>query len=75
MGIENNLEICDSSSIFLAVLVLQIKYKTILVLPLSLLSGNFYGSEIRHGIFSGLNFGPVFFGGFDFCPHSIIPVT
>ena len=47
---------------------------------------NFYGSEIRHGIFGGLNFGagifwrfclnPTgFFLGFDFCPHSIIPVT
>ena len=48
-------------------------------------SGNFYGSEIRHGIFGGIKFGPVIFGGlfealgiflgFDFCPHSIIPVT
>ena len=48
-------------------------------------SGNFYGSEIRPGIFEGLNFGPgIFLGlfeavgiflGFDFCLHSIIPVT
>ena len=48
-------------------------------------SGNFYGSEIRHGIFGGLNFGPGIFGvlfealgiflDFDFCPHLIIPVT
>ena len=30
-----------------------------------MLSGNFYCSEIRHGIFLG----------FDICPHSIIPVT
>ena len=45
---------------------------------------NFYGSEIRYGMFWGLNFGPGIlvlfealgiFLGFDFCPHSIIPVT
>ena len=36
-----------------------------------MLSGNFYGSEIRHGIFWGLNFGPGIFLGFDFCPHWI----
>ena len=41
-----------------------------------MLPGNFhYGSEIRHGIFWGINFGPVIFLGFDFCPHSIINVT
>ena len=52
-----------------------------------ILSGNFhYGSEIRHGIFCGINFGPViflvfflkpkeFFGVLIFAPHSIIPVT
>ena len=52
-----------------------------------MLARNFhYGSEIRHGIFVGKNFGPViflvfclkpkgFFLGFDFCPHPIIPVT
>ena len=50
------------------------------------LPGNFYyGSEIRHGIFWGINFGAAIFWvlfeaqgiflGFDFCPHSIIPVT
>ena len=44
-----------------------------------MLPGNFnYGSEIRHGIFWGINFGPVIFSfffeaqgiflGFDFCP-------
>ena len=48
-------------------------------------SGNFNGSEIRRGIFGRLNFGPgIFLGlfealgiflGFDFCLHSIIPVT
>ena len=38
-------------------------------------SGNFYGSEIWHEIFWGINFGPVIFSGFDFWPHSIIPVT
>ena len=38
-------------------------------------SGNFYGSEIRRGIFGGFNFGPGIFLGFDFCNHSIIPVT
>ena len=41
-----------------------------------MLAGNFhYGSEIRHGIFRGINFGPVIFFfepkgiflGFDFC--------
>ena len=41
-----------------------------------MLPGNFYyGSEIRHGIFWGINFRPVIFLGFDFCPHSIINVT
>ena len=29
-----------------------------------MLSGNFYGLEIRHGIFWGLNFGPGIFLGF-----------
>ena len=58
-------------------------------------SGNFCGSESRHGIFRRLHFGPrnFFWGGgggggggglfealgifldFDYCPHSIIPVT
>ena len=38
-------------------------------------SGNFYGSEIWLEIFGGINFGPVIFSGFDFWPHSIIPVT
>ena len=47
--------------------------------------GNFYGSEIRHGICLVLNFGSwIFLGfvgsprdilGFDFCLHSIIPAT
>ena len=41
-----------------------------------MLPGNFYyGSEIRHGIFWGINFGPAIFWGFDSYPHSIIPVT
>ena len=50
-----------------------------------MLSGNFSGSEIRHGSFGRLMFVQrIFFGfvgsrrdflGFDFCPHSIIPVT
>ena len=29
-----------------------------------MLSGNFYGLEIWHGIFGGLNFGPGIFLGF-----------
>ena len=36
---------------------------------------NFYGSEIRHRTFWGLNFGPGIFLGFDISPHSIISVT
>ena len=40
-----------------------------------MLSGNFYGWQIRHEIFWELNFGPGIFCAFDFCPHSIIPVT
>ena len=50
-----------------------------------LLSGNFYGSGIRHGILWGLNFDPGIFGGYIwspkdflgvyFCPHWNIPVT
>ena len=39
----------------------EIKYKTKLVLRLFLLPGNFYGSEIWHGFFGGLNSGPGFF--------------
>ena len=49
-----------------------------------MLSGNFYGLEIRHEIFWGYNVGPGIFGvlfealgifwGLHFCPHSIIPV-
>ena len=27
------------------------------------------------GFLEGLHFGTDIFGGFDFCPHSIIPVT
>ena len=44
------------------------------VLYHTMLSGNFYGLEIRHGIFLALKFGPRIFLGFDFCPYSIIPV-
>ena len=50
-----------------------------------MLSEIFYGSEIQHGIFGGINFGPrIFLGfvwskgnfsGFDFCPHSNVSVT
>ena len=40
-----------------------------------MLSGNFYGPEIWHGIFWQLNLGPGTFWGFDFFPHLIIPVT
>ena len=50
-----------------------------------MLSGNFYGSEIRHLIFKALNFVPGIFGvlfeaqgifwGVNFCPHWNIPVT
>ena len=41
-----------------------------------MLSVNFcYGSEIRHEIFLGNNFGPGTFLGSDFCSHSITPVT
>ena len=29
-----------------------------------MLSGNFFGTEIWHGIFWGFNFGPQFLGGF-----------
>ena len=39
----------------------EIKCKTKLVLRLFLLPGNFYGSEIWHGFFGGLNSGPGFF--------------
>ena len=34
-----------------------------------------WGSEILHGRFWALMFGPWIFWGFDFCPHSIIPDT
>ena len=51
-----------------------------------MLSGNFYGSEIWHGIFWGVKFwsrdflgfcfwSPRDFLGFDFCPHSNFSVT
>ena len=58
-GIQNNLKIRDSSC----------------VSWLHSSSGNFCGSEIWQEIFWGLNFGPGIFWGFDFCSHSIIPVT
>ena len=45
-------------------IVLQIKYNQ-----------TCWGSEILHGRFRGLIFGPGIFLGFDFCPHSIIPNT
>ena len=47
----------------------------ILVFYHLMLSGNFYGWQIRHEIFWELNFGRGIFCAFDFCPHSIIPVT
>ena len=40
-----------------------------------MLSGNFYGLEIQHGIFWSFVGNPRDFLGYDFCPHSIIPVT
>ena len=40
-----------------------------------MLSVNFNDYEIRHGIFLVLHFSPGIFWGFDFCPHSIIPVN
>ena len=51
-----------------------------------MLSGNFSGSQIWHGDFFGVKFWSRdsfwgllkpqgIFSGFDFCPHSIIPVT
>ena len=57
--------------------VLPIKYNQIKynVLYHLMLSRNFRDSEIRHGIFGGLLFGPGIFWGFDFCLHSIIPFT
>ena len=39
----------------------EIKCKTKLVLRLFLLPGNFYGSEIGHWFFGGLNSGPGIF--------------
>ena len=70
LGFQNNLKIRDSSRISW---------------PHSS-SGNFYGSEIQHGIFWGFQFWSRdfwggflealgIFGGFNFCPHSIIPVS
>ena len=35
-------------------------------------SGNFYGSEIRHGIFLGLNFGPGTFWGSVCSPRDVV---
>ena len=38
-----------------------------------MLPGNFYyGSEIRHGIFWGINFGPAIFGGFVWSPRDFL---
>ena len=55
------------------------------VLDYLILSGRFYGSENRHGIFGRFNFGPGIclgfvwiprvFLAFDFCPHSIISLS
>ena len=43
----------------------------IFVLLHLMLSGNFYGTEIQHGIFGGLNFGPGIFWGFCLKPKGI----
>ena len=40
-----------------------------------MLSGNFMALKFGMGFLGGLHFGTDIFGGFDFCPHSIIPVT
>ena len=37
-----------------------------------ILSGNFYGSEIRHGIFWGLDFGAGIFLGFVGSPRDLV---
>ena len=79
-GIQNNLKIRDSSPISLLHMnketqILHYKRFCFSCYIILKLSGNFYGSEIGHGIFWGLNFGPGILGGFDFCLHSIVPVT
>ena len=56
LGIQNNLKIRDSSR----------------VSPPRSSSGNFYDSEIRHGIFLGLNFGPGSFLGFGGSPRDFV---
>ena len=40
-----------------------------------MLSGNFMALKFGMGFLGGLHFGTDIFGEFDFCPHSIIPVT
>ena len=35
----------------------------------------FMAQKFRVALFEGLNFGPGIFLGFDFCPHSILPIT
>ena len=41
------------------------------VVPLEI----FIPRKLGMGFLGGLSFGPGIFLGFDFCPHSIIPVT
>ena len=87
-GIQNNLKIRDSSYVSQFVtqpFLVSSRYAPPLHDPGRLFPRiHFYGSEIRHGIFWGLNFGPEtsfgfglfealgIFLGVDFCPHSII---
>ena len=69
----------DERRISLGRKILVSSFYLFLVLYHLMLSGNFYGSKTRHGIFWGLNYGPCIFFffffeaqgvllGFDFCP-------
>ena len=68
----------DERRISLGRKILVSSFYLFLVLYYLMLSGNFYGSKTRHGIFWGLNYGPCIFFfffeaqgvllGFDFCP-------
>ena len=67
-GIQNNLRIRDSS---------RLSCGRVRVVPLEI----FIPRKLGMGFFffleggGGLSFGPGIFLGFDFCPHSFIPVT
>ena len=62
----------DERRISLGRKILVSSFYLFLVLYYLMLSGNFYGSKTRHGIFWGLNYGPCIFFFFFFSPRGFL---